>query len=137
MRIGRRQYWLFAGLLLALQAAMAFLDPGFSGAPLMFTWFLVYAWRLHDFGRSAWWAALLLAVMTALVVAIVVVAPDAFDRFWNGAPIEPPAGQTFLFDLLFGACLVLNVGSTIWLGIQPGDPGPNRYGLRWGARAAS
>jgi uncharacterized membrane protein YhaH (DUF805 family) len=58
--------------------------------------------RLHDRGRSGWWAALIL-------VAVVAVWPQ-------------PAG---FFDFLFVAVLVW---AGVELGAMPGEMGANRYG---------
>ena len=59
--------------------------------------------RLHDRGRSGWWAALIL-------LAVVAVWPQ-------------PAG---FFDFLF---VVVLVWAGVELGAMPGEAGTNRYGV--------
>ena len=69
---------------------------------LFFTAACVLSKRLHDRGRSGWWAAPILAGVLAI---------------W---PI--PVG---FFDFLFG---VLVIWAVIELAVMPGEEGPNRFG---------
>ena len=70
--------------------------------PLIYCGACVLSKRLHDRGRSGWWAALIL-------FAIVAVWPQ-------------PSG---FFDFLFVAVLIW---AGVELGAMPGEAGANRYG---------
>ena len=70
--------------------------------PLFFSGACVLSKRLHDRGRSGWWAALILVAIVAIWPR-----PDSF------------------FDFLFALVLIW---AGIELGAMPGEPGANRYG---------
>jgi uncharacterized membrane protein YhaH (DUF805 family) len=69
---------------------------------LFFSGACVLSKRLHDRGRSGWWAALILFAVVAVWPR-----PDGF------------------FDFLFTLVLVW---AAVELGAMPGEPGANRYG---------
>ena len=71
--------------------------------PLFYCGACVLSKRLHDRGRSGWWAALVL-------VAIVAVWP------------RPESFFDFFFTLVL-------VWAGVELGAMPGEAGPNRHGL--------
>jgi uncharacterized membrane protein YhaH (DUF805 family) len=99
-----------AGLLLliaALYEAMVgptlhWITGAFVYGALFFCGCCVLSKRLHDRGRSGWWAALILAAVVAVWPA-----PDKF------------------FDFLFALVLVW---AAVELGVMPGEAGANRYG---------
>ena len=70
--------------------------------PLVFSGACVLSKRLHDRGRSGWWAALILVAIVAIWPR-----PDSF------------------FDFLFALVLIW---AGVELGAMPGEPGANRYG---------
>ena len=74
----------------------------FVYVPLFFSGCCVLSKRLHDRGRSGWWAALVLASIMAV---------------W-------PRPEGF-FDFLFALVVVWAV---VELGVMPGETGANRYG---------
>jgi uncharacterized membrane protein YhaH (DUF805 family) len=110
-RLGRTPFWVAGGLVLGL----ALLFKGVAGGgilelliglvaypALLFFGANLLAKRLHDRGRSGWWAALIL-------LAVVTVWPL---RFW-------------LFDAL--AWLII-AWAAVELAMMPGEQGANRYG---------
>jgi uncharacterized membrane protein YhaH (DUF805 family) len=71
--------------------------------PLLFFATCILSKRLHDRGRSGWWAALVLMSLVAV---------------W-------PTPRHFL-DFLFSGVVVWAI---VELGVMPGEQGANRYGL--------
>ncbi|HSV03416.1 MAG TPA: DUF805 domain-containing protein [Phenylobacterium sp.] len=108
-RLGRRQYWaiLAANALVCVGAALVLELP--SGAAASLVWLAMAAGRLHDLGRSGWWAAGLLVFEAGAVTAASTVGPLMV------APIA------YLGALLLVAC-------SLWLGVAEGEPGENRFG---------
>jgi uncharacterized membrane protein YhaH (DUF805 family) len=112
-RAPRTASWIAAGVLLVLGAAYDGLAPPtlhwitgwFVYPPLFYSGACVLSKRLHDRGRSGWWAALVLA-------AVVAIWPEP------GRAFGPLA---FLFGLVV-------VWAIIELGVMPGEVGANRYG---------
>lgn len=109
-RVNRAPFLVAAAILLGLGAVY---ESGVSPALHWMTGWLVYpaliycgacalSKRLHDRGRSGWWAAM---VLFALV------------GFWSG--------PNDFFDFLFAAILIW---AAVELGVMPGEPGANRYG---------
>jgi uncharacterized membrane protein YhaH (DUF805 family) len=109
-RASRAPSLLAAAVLLALgvlyQAAMGpvlhWITGWFVYPALIYSGACVLSKRLHDRGRSGWWAALVLIAVVAV---------------W-------PRPESF-FDFLF--VLVL-IWALVELGLMPGEPGANRFG---------
>jgi uncharacterized membrane protein YhaH (DUF805 family) len=112
-RAPRAPSWIAAVILLALGATydnfapptLHWITGWFVYPPLFYSGACVLSKRLHDRGRSGWWAALVL-------IALVAVWPEP------GRAFGPLA-------FLFGVALVW---ATIELGVMPGELGANRYG---------
>ena len=83
-------------------SALHWITGWFIYPPLVYSGACVLSKRLHDRGRSGWWAALVLA-------AIVAVWPQP-DNF---------------FDFFFTLVLIWAV---VELGVMPGELGTNRFG---------
>ena len=109
-RAPRMPSWIAALLLLTIAAvyeALAnptihWLTGWFAYPALVYCGACVLSKRLHDRGRSGWWAALILAATVAIWPH-----PDSF------------------FDFFFTLVLIW---AAIELGAMPGEVGANRYG---------
>lgn len=77
--------------------------------------FALFARRLHDQGRSAWWTLILPVLGAANVYKSIRVNFHAFDPAWPELGIWNPG------------LLILALLSLAFM-IQPGDVGANRYG---------
>ena len=107
-RANRRDYWLWVGPLIVLSIVL-----GAAGAavlsvavtvPILFVWIR----RLHDLGRTGWWAPGINVVLNASAFALRFALPDG-----SGA--------------LLG--LVVYLIAIVGLGVAPGQPRPNEFGL--------
>jgi uncharacterized membrane protein YhaH (DUF805 family) len=117
-RISRGPWWLADGLLLALSAVY---ETVAGPAVKLASFWLVYpallffatcvcSKRLHDRGRSGWWAALVLG---------------GFLAVW---PMPRAASAIVAAPVL--------VWTLVELGLMPGEQGANRFGPSPGAQAA-
>lgn len=112
-RAARAPSWIAALILLAFGAAydnfapptLHWITGWFVYPPLFYCATCVLSKRLHDRGRSGWWAALVL-------VATVAIWPEP------GRAFGPMA---FLFGLVA-------IWAVVELGVMPGEMGANRYG---------
>jgi hypothetical protein len=68
--------------------------------------------RLHDFGRSGWWVAIVPGVVFAVAL--------------TGVIAHIP--KAVLGPVITMAALAMYVGFAAFLGLMPGDDGPNRFG---------
>ena len=109
-RVDRKTLWIGAGVLAGLTLLCVFLPAKIQIVRfiLFLGWIVLYGQRLHDFGRSAWWQGLIYLAMLAVGVGLV----------FAGVNWELATAGAYLPQLAF----------TIWLGLVPGDPGPNRFG---------
>lgn len=108
-RIGRAPFLIASAVLVALALAFHAIVPAnlqwlgwFVDLPLLYVGACVTAKRLHDRGRSGWWAALVLGAMVGFLIRI----------------------QGFFAFLFF----TMLVWSLIELGLMPGEQGANRFG---------
>jgi uncharacterized membrane protein YhaH (DUF805 family) len=120
-RIGRRSYWLFMGLSIAVGLIAGVIDgfafSNFESGPVaaimslasVFPSICIQTKRLHDLGRSGWFQ----------LVPILALLP-AVSLFFGGGEVYP-AIAIFIVVVAFG-------GMFIWLGFFKGQPGPNKYG---------
>ena len=117
-RMNRTWFALFAACAIALGLAMSLMTDLARATGVFFTigWIILYARRLHDIGRSAWWILALAAAMAPVLIVFLT------------------RGQT---DVGVGMTALVQLGFTVVLGALPGDPGANRYGPPPGARAPS
>jgi len=108
-RLTRRRYWASLAAVIVVCAASASILELSAGVGALLLWAAVSAGRLHDLGRSGWWAAGVLvfnagALMAASMVGILMVGPILY------------------------LCALLIIACTIWLGIAEGEPAANRFG---------
>lgn len=125
-RIGRRAFWVgfglvVGGLLLADLAARSAGLPGLALAlALLYPLIAVLVKRLHDRGRTGWWA--LAIVATPLGVGFL---PALFARFAG-------LGETGILRAATGSIgltvLALAVLVVLELGLRRGDPGYSEHG---------
>jgi uncharacterized membrane protein YhaH (DUF805 family) len=107
-RAGRGEYWFSVALVFALGIVLSFV-PALSGASTGLTIALMFAQirRVHDFGRSGWWAAL--AAFAPLIAMLPLMAVASLD-----------------VAVLVG--LLVEFAGIVVIGILPGTPGENRFG---------
>ena len=107
-RINRASYLVVLGFVLVLFAVLTVFQKRGSFAEVVLIMLTVP--RLHDIGKSGWWAGgFLLAEITIVAISIVFLPLEA---------ISIPLG--FFIILVFGLM--------IWLGTIPGQPEANKYG---------
>jgi uncharacterized membrane protein YhaH (DUF805 family) len=105
-RGGRGEYWI--ALAIALLFGLLFQRVGEGAGAAVALLYTVR--RLHDFGQTGWWSALVVAVVGPVVLAMAV------------API--------LGTLVLAGVAVGVVVFAAFVGLMPGDPNPNRFGDR-------
>jgi uncharacterized membrane protein YhaH (DUF805 family) len=123
-RIGRKAFWVGFGAV-ALGILLADLISRGVGAAAVLTLALLYPLtavlvkRLHDRGRSGWWAAVIsaplaVALLSALIARILGLGEAGIERAATGA--------------IWITVAVLAVLAIIELGLRRGDPGYSEHG---------
>ena len=136
-RSGRPEFWGSVALLIAISYVSVYLAnlPGPGLFTLVF-WQYVYARRLHDIDRTAWWGVAVLAVsFIPLALAFFFAGDEVQALLLEQTEQASRAGWFWYFTGMYGE-IVIQHGFTIWLGFQKGDPVDNRFGdwprpLRW------
>lgn len=107
-RAGRGEYWAVTALIFAVCIALSFV-PNLGSASIggAIALAMIQVRRLHDLGRTGWWA---LAILLAPLAATLVLAPVA--------GLEIAAGVGMLIEL----ALIVALGAIV------GDAGENRFG---------
>lgn len=109
-RMSRRPYWLFLALHLAVYAGLQTLIGAYADWIALPIWILIGGRRLHDFGKSAWWALIPFGAGFA-------------GGFLRSVGVPMPAEPEWMIVL---AILSLTVMAVI--GLWPGDKATNRFG---------
>jgi uncharacterized membrane protein YhaH (DUF805 family) len=121
-RIGRPMYWLCIALLVAASLGIGIFTKSNASSGFAFVWVMLYAWRLHDLGRSGWWGVGAVGAMLALMAVALVIGLQLFG------PDDPRFEPTASIGMVVAG--LLQLGFTVWLGCARGDEGPNRFGER-------
>jgi len=106
-RAGRREYWAVVGALLLLSFLLQGL-PRFLDLVFPFLLAGAQARRLHDFGRSGWWA---------LPAMLVPLAPGLGLYFASGSE-----------EVGVAAGSLVSLAAIVWIGVVPGSTGASRFG---------
>jgi uncharacterized membrane protein YhaH (DUF805 family) len=139
LRLGKRGYWngvmvvLTLRVLLILAVALGVYVTPSQTLPswvfyVVFIWISLdlwpaYAWRMHDLGRSGWTAG-------PLLFGVAMLSWLGFVGLLNGAlagSVAPPWTKVAQFGLI--AAPLGSIAFTVWLGLQKGDEGENRFQL--------
>lgn len=128
-RLGRRDFWTAWFLLAIATAALRMFGVvgELLGLLLAFPQICLFSKRLHDVGRSGWWAGLIagLACLGRLAADVLKAAqsvgPDA-KYYAEAAPIQAAASVVVV------VCTVTAIGLFYRFGARRGDPADNRYG---------
>ena len=105
-RSGRREYWTHFAVLLAVSVLLGRAPPIVQISPTVVLMFLQIR-RVHDLGRSGWWA------VAATVAPIVLIVP-----VMRVASLEVATITGVILELLLIAAI----------GVPPGDADDNRFG---------
>ena len=105
-RGGRREYWTQVGMLLVVSFVMGNAAP-YLGIALNLMLMSVQIRRVHDIGRSGWWAVAATAAPIILVIPVLLVAS---------------------LDLATITGVIFEVMLIVGIGALPGDPEENRFG---------
>ena len=108
-RSNRVDYWTSIAIVVALSVGLRLLFRSNGALIQEMVLVIIAVPRLHDVGRSGWWAVVALAVEWLIVVVLAAGAPEIYDAY---------APWILGYVLL---CVVL-------LGAWNGNPGENRFG---------
>jgi uncharacterized membrane protein YhaH (DUF805 family) len=133
-RISRQSFWIAVLILFGANVLLGWIPLIGLIISLvgLYAGVCVYSKRLHDMGKSGWLQlAPMIAVFVLMGVAMMSLggmsAMGAFsgrDDMMAGAAM----GGFGLMALLAGLAMLIGIGFLLWVGLTPGEPGPNKYG---------
>jgi uncharacterized membrane protein YhaH (DUF805 family) len=140
-RIGQKDFWLAAVILFVFSIVIH--AAAVVGTLLWFLsaycWICIYSKRLHDIGRSGWLQVLPFVLGWMLMtVGFVFGVGSLLGLIFSGLPHFLGGIALGGMAIGFGAlCLggLMHLILLLWLGLSPGQVGPNRYGPEPGAPA--
>lgn len=132
-RMRRSHYWISWLILLGIGFVVGLVSLIIPFANLLMLWpqLATQVKRLHDMGRTGWWAAAPIAAnVIGLIVIFMTIGIAAFNNP-QALESENPAAIWALFAPMLGVVAVLsiiNLGFWLWIGIADTQPGRNQYG---------
>lgn len=130
-RISRQSFWIGVLILIGVGVLLGWIPilGWLISLALIYCWVCLYSKRLHDFGKTGWLAAVPFALMFLfIIVGVMSMGSMAAMGAYSGnedAAAMGGLGVVALFGLLFG---LGSLAFLLWVGLTPGEPGPNRYG---------
>jgi len=126
-RAARTPFWHYVLVYIVIYIALAIVDRilwtgalrGLYSLALFLPTLGITVRRLHDTGKSGWWA-LLMAVPAVISILAAI-------SFFIGA-LGALLGLFLLFGTLLPIAGLAALAALIYLCAQPGTPGPNQYG---------
>jgi uncharacterized membrane protein YhaH (DUF805 family) len=132
-RSNRQEYWISVALLIVVAFALTALHMESASAAITIMWVITWIRRLHDVGRSGWYALLPIALMIVAVTLGFVIGGQPFINALAAietmrADVAIPDRVLYLIVAVGLAAIIVQFGFTIWLGAKKGDAGNNRFG---------
>src|SRR6185312_14584545 len=133
-RSNRQEYWISVVLLFVVAFVLTALHMESAGAAISIMWVITWIRRLHDIGRSGWWAAAPVGLIVAVVFGAVALGGQplinalAAVQAMNTSYVIPDNVAYLLFGIGLAA-VIIQFGFTIWLGAKKGNDGSNRFGV--------
>src|SRR5258706_5284705 len=128
-RIGRQDFWIGFAVVMGLSVLCNLVPIIGQIAGLLLLWpqACIHSKRLHDMGRSAW------LMLIPFGVAIAIGGVAAVTRGLSGlgamtGHLGAAAASGALTLLALGCAFLVGLAFLLWVGLTPGQPGPNRFG---------
>jgi uncharacterized membrane protein YhaH (DUF805 family) len=99
-------------------------------------WLILYGRRLHDFGKTLWWAVGVILLSLIPVILLGGIEGDSFRDLMLNQGIDDSGHRSLAYLAAIGSAFLIQHGFTVWLGLQKGDEGQNRFGTpkrSWGS----
>ena len=133
-RIGRQSFWIGVAILFVAGMVLNFIPiiGQLAALALTYCWVCVYSKRLHDFGKTGWLAAVpfVLVLLFAILGMMSVGGMAAMGAFSGSEDAMAGAAMGGMGVMALASMLIglLALAFLLWVGLTPGDAGPNRYG---------
>ena len=133
-RCNRQQYWVMAAVLFVSPILANIVHLPVDGTDAF--WLILYSRRLHDFGKTLWWAVGAILLSLVPVILLGAIAGDSFRDLILNQGVDDSGHRSLAYLAAIGSALLIQHAFTVWLGLQKGDEGQNRFGTpkkNWGS----
>ena len=133
-RCNKQQYWVMVLLLFAVPVLASTVHLPVEGAEVL--WLILYARRLHDFGKTLWWAVGAILLSLVPVILLGAIAGESFRGLILNQGVDDSGHRSLAYLAAIGGAFLIQHSFTVWLGLQKGDEGQNRFGApkkNWGS----
>jgi uncharacterized membrane protein YhaH (DUF805 family) len=133
-RCNRQQYWVMAMILFVSPMLASIVHLPVEGSEVF--WLILYGRRLHDFGRTLWWAVGAIILSLVPVILLGTIEGESFRDLILNQGVDDSGHRSLAFLGAIGGAFLIQHSFTVWLGLQKGDEGQNRFGTpkkSWGS----
>lgn len=133
-RCNKQQYWVMVMLLFAAPVLASTVHLPVEGSEAF--WLVLYARRLHDFGKTLWWAVGAILLSLVPVILLGAIAGESFRGLILNQGVDDSGHRSLPYLAAIGSAFLIQHAFTVWLGLQKGDEGQNRFGApkkNWGS----
>ncbi|HLZ83219.1 MAG TPA: DUF805 domain-containing protein [Caulobacteraceae bacterium] len=133
-RCNKQQYWVMVALLFVAPVLANMVHLPVTGAEAF--WLVLYARRLHDFGKTLWWAVGVVLLSLVPLVLLAAVEGASFRDLILQQGVDDSGHRSLAYLAAIGCAFLIQHVFTVWLGLQKGDEGQNRFGMpkkSWGS----
>ena len=99
-------------------------------------WLILYGRRLHDFGKTLWWAVGAIILSLVPVILLGAIEGASFRDLILNQGVDDSGHRSLAYFGAIGSAFLIQHSFTVWLGLRKGDEGQNRFGTAkksWGS----
>jgi uncharacterized membrane protein YhaH (DUF805 family) len=133
-RCNKQWYWVMAAVLLVSPAVANIVHLPVEGSETF--WLILYGRRLHDFGKTLWWAVGVILLSLVPVILLRAIGGESFRDLIPNQGVDDAGHRSLAYLAAIGSAFLIQHAFTVWLGMQKGDEGQNRFGRpqkSWGS----
>jgi uncharacterized membrane protein YhaH (DUF805 family) len=125
-RCNQQQYWVVVALLFIVPVLATAIHLPLEGTEAL--WLILYAKRLHDIGKTLWWAVgvIMLSVVPAILWGAL--GGESVRDLILHHGVDDDGHRSLTYFGTMATVLLIQHSFTLWLGVQKGDEDRNRFG---------
>jgi uncharacterized membrane protein YhaH (DUF805 family) len=125
-RCNKQLYWVMAAVLFVSPVLASIVHMPVEGSEAF--WLILYARRLHDFGKTLWWAVGVILLSLVPVIVLGAIEGESFRGLILNQGVDDSGHRSVAYLAAIGGTFLIQHSFTVWLGLQNGDEGQNRFG---------
>src|SRR5579859_7629813 len=115
-RCNRQQYWVVSAVLFAAPMLANIVHLPAEGSEAF--WLILYGRRLHDFGKTLWWAVGVIMLSLVPVILLGAIEGESFRGLILNQGVDDSGHRSLAYLGAIGSALLIQHSFTVWLGMQ-------------------